>query len=204
MNIHRVLKNSLPSFANHTIKPMLYEAINCIKTELRTIIPSADIGNIADLSSGNGNPTNEPPILISLINIEENRISRDSKNYIQSGTQIQLKNPPVHLNLTVLFTALTSSRGYEFALKNLQEVILFFQGKYVFDRINTPVMDAGIEKLILEMVSLNTEQLNHIWSILGGKYFPSVVYKMRMITIDSVSPQGGMVIKEIETNYYEK
>ena len=183
---------------------MLYEAINCIKTELRRVIPTADIGNINDIVSGTGNTTNDPPILISLINIEENRISRDQKNYVQAGSQIQLKNPAVHLNLTLLFTALTSVRGYEFALKNLQDVILFFQGKYVLDQINTPDMDPGIEKLVLEMVSLNTEQLNHIWSILGGKYFPSVVYKVRMITIDSVSPQGGMIIKEIETNYYEK
>ncbi len=174
---------------------MLYEAINCIKTELRRVIPAADMGNINDIISGAGNATNDPPILISLINIEENRISRDPKNYIQSGSQIQLKNPAVHLNLTLLFTALTSVRGYEFALKNLQDVILFFQGKYVFDQINTPDMDPGIEKLIMEMVSLNTEQLDHIWSILGGKYFPSVVYKVRMITIDSVSPQGGGIIK---------
>lgn len=183
---------------------MIYEAINCIKTELRNIIPTADIGNVAESISGSGTTNNEPDIMISLINIEENRISRDPKNYIQSGSQIQLKNPAVHLNLTLLFTALTSVRGYEFALKNLQDVILFFQGKYVFDQLNTPDMDKGIEKLILEMMSLNTEQLNHIWSILGGKYHPSVIYRVKMITIDSVSPQGGMIIKEIETNYYEK
>jgi hypothetical protein len=64
---------------------MLYEAINCIKTELRRVIPTADIGNINDIVSGTGNTTNDPPILISLINIEENRISRDPKNYIQAG-----------------------------------------------------------------------------------------------------------------------
>ena len=96
---------------------MLYEAINCIKTELRRVIPAADIGNINNIISGTGNTTNDPPILISLINIEENRISRDPKNYIHSGSQIQPKNPAVHLNLTLLFTAITTVRGYEFALK---------------------------------------------------------------------------------------
>jgi hypothetical protein len=180
---------------------MIYEAINCIKTELRSVIPTAEIGNIAESVAGSGSTTTEPDIIISLINVEECRISRDPKNYLQSGTQLQLKNPAVHLNLTLLFTALTTARGYEFALKHLSQVVLFFQGKYVFDPVNTPSMEPGIEKLILEMITMTTEQLNHIWSILGGKYHPSVVYRMRMVTLDSVSREGGGLIKNIETNY---
>ncbi|HKZ66673.1 MAG TPA: DUF4255 domain-containing protein [Chitinophagaceae bacterium] len=183
---------------------MIYQAINLIKNQLRTVIPATEIGSISESTNGTGSSSTDPDILISLINIEENRISRDPKNYVQSGSQILLKNPAVHLNLTLLFTAIKSATAYEPALENLQKVILFFQGKYVFDHINTPDLDPGIEKLILEMVSMNTEQLNHIWSILGGKYHPSVVYRVRMITIDSVSPQGGMIIKEIEANYHEK
>jgi hypothetical protein len=47
----------------------------------------------------------------------------------------------------------------------------------------------GIEKLILEMNSLNFDQLNQLWSIIGGKYQPSVVYRMRMVTVDSVTDE---------------
>jgi len=184
---------------------MIYQAINCIKNQLRTVIPDTDLGNIGELTSGSGGPSSDPDIMISLINIEENRISRDPRHYVQSGTQVLMKNPAVHLNLTLLFTAVKSASAYESALENLQKTILFFQGKYVFDQLNTPDdLDPGIEKLILEMVSMNTEQLNNIWSILGGKYHPSVVYKVRMITIDSVSPDGAMLIKEIESAYHLK
>lgn len=183
---------------------MIYQAINSIKNQLKTAITATEIGSVSESTNGTGGSSADPDILISLINIEENRISRDPKNYVQAGSQILLKNPAVHLNLTLLFTAIKSATAYEPALESLQKVILFFQGKYVFDQLNTPDLDPGIEKLILEMVSLNMEQLNHIWSILGGKYHPSVVYRVRMITIDSVSPQGGMVIKEIEANYHEK
>lgn len=183
---------------------MIYQAINAIKNQLKTVIPATEIGNVSEFAATNGGASADPDVLISLINVEENRISRDPKNYVQVGSQLLLKNPAIHLNLTLLFTAIKSATAYEPALESLQKVILFFQGKYVFDQVNTPELDQGIEKLILEMISMNTEQLNHIWSILGGRYHPSVVYRVRMITIDSVSPQGGMVVKEIIANYHDK
>ena len=84
----------------------------------------------------------------------------------------------------------------------MQEVIQFFQAKYVFDHLNTPNLDAGIEKLVLEMMSFNLDQLHQLWSMLGGKYHPSVEYKMRMITVDSVTDQAGPLIKEIEAQHH--
>jgi hypothetical protein len=181
---------------------MIYEAINCIRTQLRTVIPTADIGNIAELSSGNNNPTADPDILISLINVEENRISRDNRNHIQAGGVVLEKNPAIHLYLTLLFSAIKSHVSYEFALQNLQKVILFFQGKYLFDHENTPDdLPDAIEKLILDMVSMNAEQLNNTWSIHGGKYYPSVIYRVTMVTLDSISSQPASLVRTVQTNY---
>lgn len=183
---------------------MIFEAISCIEKALNDNLPPIRSikGNIGDIIAANKAGV-EDDIVISLINIEENRISRDPRNYIKSGTDMLLKNPAVHLNLTLLFSAIrTDGNAYEGALQNLQAVILFFQGKSVFDHTNTIGLDPGIEKLLFEMVSVNTEQLNNFWAILGGRYQPSVIYKMRMITIDSVTDQHGSLIKEIETNYH--
>jgi hypothetical protein len=181
---------------------MIYEAINCIRTQLRTILPTADIGSISELNSGSGNPTSEPDILISLINVEENRISRENRNHIQAGGVILEKNPAVHLYLTLLFSAVKSNVSYEFALQNLQKVILFFQGKSLFDHENSPDdLHTSIEKLVLEMVTMNIEQLNNTWSIHGGKYYPSVIYRATMVTLDSVSPRTASLVKTINTNY---
>jgi hypothetical protein len=185
---------------------MIFQAINCIETQLKLNPPDikAVAGNIGEIIAG-GNANNiDDDIVISLINIEENRISRDPRNYVKSGTDVLLKNPAVHLNLTLLFTAIRSDAAYGPALQNLQRVIQFFQSKYVFDHSNTPALDPGIEKLILEMVSLNMEQLHQLWAMLGGRYQPSVVYAMRMVTIDSISATTGSIVKEIETNYYVK
>jgi len=182
---------------------MIFPAIDIIRSEINSGgVITAELGNIVEiLSSDTNNIGTNADIIISLINIEENRISRDPLNYQKTNTDIFLKNPAVHLNLTLLFTSVRNEAGYGLALQNIQELILFFQRKYVFDHSNTAGLDPGIEKLILEMVSLSFEQLNQLWSILGGKYHPSVIYCMRMVTIDSVTNQKGSVIKEIETHH---
>src|SRR5205085_5404561 len=118
----------------------------------------------------------------------------------KSGIDVIVKNPPVHLNLTLLFTAVKAPGAYQTALQSLQHTIQFFQSKYIFDHTNTPLVDLDrkIEKLILEMVSINIEQLNQLWAILGGRYQPSVIYRARMITIDNEEGVPGHLITEID------
>jgi hypothetical protein len=181
---------------------MIFPAIHTIQTALNAVV-SAEVGNIGEILASNSHGS-EKDIIISLINIEENRISRDPQNYIRTDTGISMKNPAIHLNLTILFTSVKLDTGYQVALQNIQQVIEFFQKKNVFDHSNTVGLDNGIEKLILEMMSLNLEQLHQLWSMLGGKYHPSVAYKMRMVTIDSVSDINGSLIKEIEANFQLK
>ena len=92
--------------------------------------------------------------------------------------------------------------AYGMSLQDLQNVIGVFQKKFVFDHVNTPTLNANIEKLILDMVSLNLQQLHEIWSVLGGRYFPSVVYRIRMVTIDNLIGDPGPLINQVETNYF--
>ncbi len=192
---------------------MIYQAIDQIKSELQAYVTDADtnppshlsvqIGNIGEILATN-NHGDDQDIIISLINIEENRISRDPRNFIRNGLDIKMKNPAVHLNLFLLFTSVKHETAYPFALKNIQHVIEFFQQKSVFDHSNSANLDAGIDKLLLEMMSLGFEQLQQLWSMLGGKYHPSVMYKMRMVTIDSVTDADGQLVKEIDTDFYLK
>ncbi len=176
---------------------MIYEAIHLIQQEIPAAV-GAKIGNIAEILSNN-NQTDE--IIISLINIEENRISRNPQNFVRNGTDVIVKNPAIHLYLTLLFTSAKDGVGYELGIQKIQQVIEFFQQKPVFNHSNTPSLDPGIEKLIVELLSFNLEQLYQMWSMLGGKYYPSVAYKVRMVTIDKDEGQGGNLIKEIDSNY---
>jgi hypothetical protein len=179
---------------------MIFQAIDIIRQELVLNGVNADFGNISEILSDPNNNGVNADIVVSLINIEENRISKDPNNYVRQGTGIVMKNPAVHLYLTLLFTSIRRE-GYGFVLQHLQDVIGVFQKKFVFDHANTPLLNANIEKLILDMVSLNLQQLHEIWSVLGGKYFPSVVYRVRMVTIDNISHDTGPLITDIETDY---
>ena len=179
---------------------MIFQAIDAIRLELTNGGVPAELGNIGEILAGSAHGADEN-IVISLINIEENRMSRDPQNFVRNGLEVKSKNPAVHLYLTLLFTSVRHEGGYGKALESIQNTISFFQKKYVFDHSNS-ALDPGIERLILEMVSMNMEQLHQLWSMLGGKYHPSVAYRVRMVTIDSVTNIDKQLIKEIETIYY--
>lgn len=179
---------------------MIFQATDIIRSELTNNGIGAELGNIGEILSSSTHSA-DTNIVISLINIEEDHVSRDPQNYIRNGSQVIYKNPAVNLNLTLLFTSVRDNGGYGLALQTLQNLIGFFQKKYVFDHSNTPSLDPGIEKLILDMVSMNVEELQLLWSMLGGKYHPSIAYRMRMITIDNTSEQKGSAITDISFNY---
>jgi hypothetical protein len=180
---------------------MIFPALDIIRQELITSGINADLGNISEIINDINNNAVNADVIISLINIEENRISKSPENFIRKDGGILIKNPAVHLYLTLLFTSVRRAGAYGLSLQDLQNVIGFFQKKFVFDHSNTPSLNVNIEKLVLDMVSLNLQQLHEIWSVLGGRYFPSVVYRMRMVTIDSVSELSGPLVKEIELNF---
>jgi len=117
-----------------------------------------------------------------LVNIEEERVNRTQSAYITSrdGTVAHI-NPDVKLNLYIMIAANFST--YKTGLEFLSGAIRFFQSKNVFTPENTPNMDPAIRKLIVEMTTLSFEQQNHLWGSLGAKYLPSVMYKVRMLTI---------------------
>ena len=60
------------------------------------------------------------------------------------------------------------------------------------------------EKFIFEIVSLKIDQLNQMWSYLGSKYMPSVLYQVRMIPIQKEdNPENKSVIKTSKVQFWE-
>jgi hypothetical protein len=127
----------------------------------------------------------EDKLGLSLVHIEEERVFRAQTAFtVAPDRTISHMNPEIKLNLYVLVSANCLTRNtYGSGLKYLSAVIEFFQGKNVFDARNTPLLDPLIEKLIVELQSLDFEQQNHLWATLGAKYLPSVLYKVRMVVI---------------------
>jgi hypothetical protein len=86
--------------------------------------------------------------------------------------------------------------SYTDSLKFLNYVIQFFQSHNSFKSFDYPELNNRIEQLNVDPFSLNFEQINHIWSTMGGKYLPSVMYKVRQLAIEdeiAVGVGGGII-----------
>jgi hypothetical protein len=150
-----------------------------VTTDQRLVL--GNIGKVSDSDTGGTNTLTGKAIL-SLINVEEDRITKQQDNYLKSDTQVTYKNPPLYLNLYVLFAI--NRTDYSDSLKWLAYIVQFFQQQHVFTPTSNPNLDGRIQKLIVDLYNLNFEQINQLWSVIGGKYLPSVVYKIRQVVID--------------------
>lgn len=159
------------------------------------------LANIAwhDTESAAGAGTDKSNAFISLVNIEEDRISKSQENFVRKDNTIIYKNPKVFLNLYLLFSVNLSS--YTESLKRLSYIIQFFQYQNVFTPLTTPSLPADVEELIFDLYTLSFQDLNNLWGIMGSKYLPSVMYKLRVIPISEEFIQGGGgLVREIVVN----
>lgn len=123
---------------------------------------------------------------MTLINVEEERILRNQEVYQQNTAgRFEKVNPELHLNLYLLFTANFGDKesDYRESLKFISYVATFFQSRNVFTPGSYPELEEGIKKLVAELFNLSFEAQNNLWASLGAKYMPSLVYKVRMISL---------------------
>ncbi len=162
------------------------------------------LGNIAKLADNDGNGGgggggNNGVAMLTLVNVEEDRVSRNPENFRRLDDQIVYRNPVIRLNLYGLFSAHTST--YPTALEILSYIVQCFQAQNTFESAANPNLDPRIGTLTVDLFTMNFEQSNHLWSILGGKYLPSVLYKIRLVSIeDTTNIAGGGTIREINLN----
>lgn len=156
----------------------------------------------------NGSPSIEDKnvILCSLVNIQEEKVIANQRALIeQSNGRFTKTNPPVSLNLFVMFSAYFAGKLNPEALKFISMVVSFFQSKGSFDQMNSPGMDDRIFKLSFEIYNTSFMEQSNIWGSLGAKYMPSVLYKVRMISIKEDAIQGEIgTITTIDQNLETK
>lgn len=128
-------------------------------------------------------------LVMSLVNIEKETVTMRRAQHA-GAEKAAVTSPPVCLNLSVMFAANFSGANYAEALKFISSTIAFFQARSTIDRQNTPELDPRIEKLTLEIQNLGITELNNLWGILSGKYQPSILYKVRMLTLDAGEISG--------------
>lgn len=132
---------------------------------------------------------------MALINIEEERVNRAQTPAVIRGENgvVGYANPEIRLQLHLLFVA--NFKDHSDSIKNISAVISFFQSNNVFTPEKHPELDKKIDKIIFELGSYGFEQLSYVWGILGTNYRPSVLYKMRMVTIqEGLQQRSGAII----------
>ena len=172
---------------------MIATSINHITKYLNQACKNAfdlneDIAVISNLIEQDGSvpPNIDNKLVVSLVNIEKDGVA--FKPSFKSATHTRSdakKYPPVHLNLYVMVSSYFTGKNYIESLKFLSFAMTFFQRNSVFDHTSTPDLDPAIDKLILDIENLDMKDFSSLWSVISGKYVPSILYKMRMVTIDS-------------------
>jgi hypothetical protein len=189
---------------------MLATALNFIKNTLNQHIKKpglpenlVEIGNVALIdaysTSASNNLTNK--VIISLINVEEERTLKNAPQIAarqNSDGTTATKSSPIYINLYLVFGA--NNTDYGVSLEYLSKIISFFHTYKVFEgQAHQDLGEAGIEKMIFDLCTMRFEELNQVWGILGGKYVPSVIYKVRLFAIQQEIGQGVGLIRRIET-----
>lgn len=124
-------------------------------------------------------------VICSLVNIHEETTLKATAGVSSFGGGFAATGPDIHINLTVMFSAFFSGKNYVEALKFLSGVIYFFQSKPVFTSANTPGLSSNIDKACFDLTTLSYPDLNSVFSMIGAKYMPTAIYKIRMLTFSS-------------------
>lgn len=132
---------------------------------------------------------NQNKLVISMINIaqETNRQFYVRNQRLSDGTFSNVRRPERY-NIDLLVSS--SFDDYTETLKFLNSGIQFFQINPVVNSSSYSNLPEGIDRLEFEVEKISYFEMHNLWSAMGAKYVPSVIYKMRLITIESENTQG--------------
>ena len=151
-------------------------------------------GSVTDKTVGN--------IVFFLIGLNEETVLKNTLNRSMSSSQVSFaqKQPPLHLNLQIMFCANFIESNYIEGLTYLSSLIRFFNANKKMAPDPPKEKKDKIDKLTFEICKLDYSELSHLWSAIGSKLMPSLVYKVSMLVFDD-APITGMVppIKETKS-----
>lgn len=197
--------------------------LNIIIDELVQLIdPDINIANVATLNDGDEFLETKSSIVLSVVNIQEDKTLKNQSIYNikkVDKTVETVAHPPQYLNISLLFTSYSKDQTkYLDGLEKLQNIIEYFQinNSFYFENITkklityfsfknlTALQKEKYSKITLMSVSLSMEQLNQMWSYLGSKYMPSILFEMRVLPIQKNEVEINKAIEKIEVDLWRK
>jgi hypothetical protein len=179
---------------------MIYNALHSVVSQLNTYLNNR-FSNVEDkailgpiLSEEGSIPEgNRNKVIMTLVNMEQETARPYAQVYKRDDSDMLRRlSDPLNFNLDILITALFTN--YDEALKFLSETVYFFQSHNFFNHNNTPRLSPNIDQLTFEVIKLTYSETHNLWTALGAKYMPSVLFKMRML---SFQDSEGTITHEI-------
>jgi hypothetical protein len=131
----------------------------------------------------------ENKIVLTLVNIEqETSLPKNINSTLGTVSTSVFSSPSIFINLYILISAYFQNSNYNESLKLLSSSISFFQQKPTFNKQNTPGIGNSINMFTVEILNVGINEQSNLWGQLGGKYLPSVLYKLRMLTFNGNYP----------------
>lgn len=171
---------------------MIDQALTLIATRLNGHLAAQfsvpeDLVAIAPLTDPEGKPAAlaRNRLVMFVSNIAHDPMPRQGAKHAPSAAGQVARAAPIHLDIYFMLAAAFDADTYGEGLKLLSAGVRYFQAHPLMTRQNTPEMPRGLAQLALEISNLRSDELGQIWGNLGGRYVPSVHYKMRSVMIDS-------------------
>ncbi len=126
------------------------------------------------------NPDGSQPVeiadrlVLSVVNIVQDAALRN----VSSVHDFSLRQGLTHLTVHVLIAS--NFHDYRSGLQAISSVMTYLQSHSVFSQVEMPMMDAAIDRMTLDLVTLGYSELCSMWTAMGANYRPSLVYTMRI------------------------
>ncbi len=176
---------------------MIHEVLNAIYQELNKFLRSKHslnedkvlLSNLMNLD-GSLAVQETDKIVLSLVGIEQDRSKSVTGSYEKTETGDFIKlNAPVNVQIYLLFSAYFTPENYLEGVKFISSTIAFFQSRNgIFDPQNSPALNGVIDKLQAELVPMEMRDVSNLWGLVGAKYMPSALYRLKTIPIQHRMP----------------
>ena len=169
---------------------MISDALEFVRQVLRAHLGVADAEVIVDSARALSVPNAAPGAYISVVNVQEDTTFRTHSSAEQRGNSSQYRQPPLHLNVDVMFAF--SFQKYGASLEHLAHTLELFQSTPVFapsTQTGSEVASfpATLEKIVFDLQNLTFAELSDLLRMVGGTYVPSIVYRVRLAKAPPVS-----------------
>lgn len=170
-----------------------------------------DIVVLSPMTDVDGKPADavRNKLAFFVTNISEDALPRRGHSRAASLTGKTVETAPLHLDIYTMLAASFDAQIYTEGLKMLSAALMYFQSYPVLNPQNAPEMPAGLQQLSFEISNLRVEEMGQMWGNLGGRYVPSVMFKIRTVTLASGAitsvvptiraPQGSVTPHRVDT-----